>query len=176
VRVRAGVCERERERERDREREREIDRERERDREEGERDGEFEREEGGRERGREKRERERERERGEREPGGLTREVETPSLSNSPHDHMILREDSHGRWKKGCRLNLDTPHSYGSTDLNPLRRAGSWRDWRAATRPTTTRVTGMRVSSSNSPAKLCTTRRLSGCLRPMAGRAVCPSS
>jgi hypothetical protein len=26
-------------------------------------------------------------------PGGLTREVETPLPSNSPHDHMILRVD-----------------------------------------------------------------------------------
>jgi hypothetical protein len=36
-------------------------------------------------------------------PGGLTREVETPLPSNSPHDPMILRVDlvgSHGRWKR----------------------------------------------------------------------------
>jgi hypothetical protein len=41
----------------------------------------------------------------ERGPGGLTREVETPLPSNSPHDHMILRVDlvgSHGRWKRPC--------------------------------------------------------------------------
>ena len=60
----------------------------------------------GRERGRE-RERERKRERG---PGGLTREVETPLPSTSPHDPMILREDlvdSHGRWK---RPRLQTAH------------------------------------------------------------------
>jgi hypothetical protein len=40
-------------------------------------------------------------------PGGLTREVETPLPSNSPHDHMILRVDrvgSHGRWKRPCLL------------------------------------------------------------------------
>jgi serine/threonine protein kinase len=46
----------------------------------------------------------------ERGPGGLTREVETPLPSNSPHDHMILREhlvDSHGRWKRPC---LRTAH------------------------------------------------------------------
>jgi hypothetical protein len=52
-------------------------------------------------------ERERERERG---PGGLTREVETPLPSHSPHDHMILRGDlvgSHGRWKRPC---LHTAH------------------------------------------------------------------
>jgi hypothetical protein len=39
--------------------------------------------------------------------GGLTREVETPSPSYSPHDHMILRVDrvdSHGRWKRPCLL------------------------------------------------------------------------
>jgi hypothetical protein len=38
-------------------------------------------------------------------PGGLTRELETPSPSNSPHDQMILRVDlvdSHGRWKRPC--------------------------------------------------------------------------
>jgi hypothetical protein len=38
-------------------------------------------------------------------PGGLTREVDTPLPSNSPHDHMILRVDlvdSHGRWKRPC--------------------------------------------------------------------------
>jgi hypothetical protein len=43
-------------------------------------------------------------------PGGLTREVETPSPSNSPHDHIILRVDlvgSHGRWKRPC---LQTAH------------------------------------------------------------------
>jgi hypothetical protein len=43
-------------------------------------------------------------------PGGLTREVETPLPSNSPHDHMILRVDlegSHGRWKRPC---LQTAH------------------------------------------------------------------
>jgi hypothetical protein len=43
-------------------------------------------------------------------PGGLTREVETPLPSNSPHDHMILRGDlvgSHGRWKRPC---LQTAH------------------------------------------------------------------
>jgi hypothetical protein len=48
------------------------------------------------------RERERERESG---PGGLTREVETPSPSNSPHDPMRLRGGlvgSHGRWKRPC--------------------------------------------------------------------------
>jgi hypothetical protein len=42
--------------------------------------------------------------------GGLTREVETPLPSNSPHDHMILRVDlvgSHGRWKRPC---LQTAH------------------------------------------------------------------
>jgi hypothetical protein len=41
---------------------------------------------------------------------GLTREVETPLPSNSPHDHMLLREDlvgSHGRWKRPC---LQTAH------------------------------------------------------------------
>ena len=43
-------------------------------------------------------------------PGGRTREVERPLPSNSPHDHMILREDlvdSHGRWKRPC---LQTAH------------------------------------------------------------------
>jgi hypothetical protein len=38
--------------------------------------------------------------------GGLTREVETPLPSNSPHGHMILRVDlvgSHGRWKRPCQ-------------------------------------------------------------------------
>jgi hypothetical protein len=43
-------------------------------------------------------------------PGGLTREVDTPLPSNSPHDHMILREDlvgSHGRWTRPC---LQTAH------------------------------------------------------------------
>jgi hypothetical protein len=52
---------------------------------------------------------ERERERG-RGPGGLSREVETPLPSNSPHYPMILREDlvgSHGRWKRPC---LQTAH------------------------------------------------------------------
>ena len=42
---------------------------------------------------------------GESGPGGLTREVETPLPSNSPHDHMILRVDlvgSHGWWKRPC--------------------------------------------------------------------------
>jgi hypothetical protein len=42
---------------------------------------------------------------GDSGPGGLTREVETPLPSNSPHDHMILRVDlvdSHGRWKDPC--------------------------------------------------------------------------
>jgi hypothetical protein len=51
--------------------------------------------------------RERERETG---AGGLTREVETPLPSNSPHDHMILRVElvgSHGRWKRPC---LQTAH------------------------------------------------------------------
>jgi hypothetical protein len=46
----------------------------------------------------------------ERGPGGLTREVETPLPSNSPHDHMILREElvgSHGRWRRPC---LQTAH------------------------------------------------------------------
>ena len=38
--------------------------------------------------------RQRGRERGrESGPGGLTREVERPLPSNSPHDHMILRVD-----------------------------------------------------------------------------------
>jgi hypothetical protein len=42
--------------------------------------------------------------RGESESGagGLTREVETPLPSNSPHDHMMLGVElvgSHGRWK-----------------------------------------------------------------------------
>jgi hypothetical protein len=83
----AGVRARAREREGEREREEEG---------EGEGEGEGERE----------RERERERE-GEREStGGLTREVETPLPSNSPHDHMLLREralvGSHGRWKRPC--------------------------------------------------------------------------
>jgi hypothetical protein len=43
-------------------------------------------------------------------PLGLTREVERPLPSNSPHDHMILRVDlvgSHGRWKRPC---LQTAH------------------------------------------------------------------
>jgi hypothetical protein len=43
-------------------------------------------------------------------PGGLTREVETPFPSNSPHGHMIWRVDlvgSHGRWK---RPFLQTAH------------------------------------------------------------------
>jgi hypothetical protein len=47
---------------------------------------------------------------GESGPGGLTREEETPLPSNSPHDHMILREDlvgSHGRRKRPC---LQTAH------------------------------------------------------------------
>jgi hypothetical protein len=38
-------------------------------------------------------------------PGGLTRDMETPLPSNSPHDHMILRVhlvDSHARWKRPC--------------------------------------------------------------------------
>jgi hypothetical protein len=42
--------------------------------------------------------------------GGLTREVETPLPSNSPHEHMILRVElvgSHGRWKRPC---LQTAH------------------------------------------------------------------
>jgi hypothetical protein len=42
--------------------------------------------------------------------GGLTREVETPLPSNSPHDPMMLRVDlvgSHGRWKRPC---LQTAH------------------------------------------------------------------
>jgi hypothetical protein len=43
--------------------------------------------------------------------GGLTREVERPLPSNSPHDHMILRVDlvgSHARrWKRAC---LQTAH------------------------------------------------------------------
>jgi hypothetical protein len=46
----------------------------------------------------------------ERGAGGLTREVETPLPSNSPHEHMILRVDlvgSHGRWKRPC---LQTAH------------------------------------------------------------------
>jgi hypothetical protein len=46
---------------------------------------------------------ERERETG---PGRLTRQVERPLPSNSPHDHMILRGDlvdSHGRWKRHDR-------------------------------------------------------------------------
>jgi hypothetical protein len=46
----------------------------------------------------------------ERGPGGLTREVESPLPSNSPHGHMILREDlvgSHGRWNRPC---LQTAH------------------------------------------------------------------
>jgi hypothetical protein len=46
----------------------------------------------------------------ERGPGGLTRELETPLPSDSPHDHMILRVDlvdSHGRWKGPC---LQTAH------------------------------------------------------------------
>jgi hypothetical protein len=40
----------------------------------------------------------------------FTREVETPLPSNSPHEHMILREeleDSHGRRKRPC---LQTAH------------------------------------------------------------------
>ena len=37
---------------------------------------------------------------------GLTPE-ETPLPSNSPHDHMILRVDLHGRWKRPC---LQTAH------------------------------------------------------------------
>jgi hypothetical protein len=44
------------------------------------------------------------------DPGGLTREVETPLPSNSPHDPMVLRVDlvgSHGRWKRPC---LETAH------------------------------------------------------------------
>jgi hypothetical protein len=43
-------------------------------------------------------------------PGGFTRELETPSPSNSPRDPMILRGDlvgSHGRWK---RPRLQTAH------------------------------------------------------------------
>jgi hypothetical protein len=43
-------------------------------------------------------------------PGGLTRELETPSPSNSPHDQMILRVDlvgSHGSWR---RPRLQTAH------------------------------------------------------------------
>jgi hypothetical protein len=55
------------------------------------------------------RERERERER-EYLVAHVTREVETPLPSNSPHDHMILRVDlvgSHGRWKRPC---LQTAH------------------------------------------------------------------
>jgi hypothetical protein len=50
------------------------------------------------------------RERGESGAGGLSREVEVPLPSNSPHDHMILRVDlvgSHGRWKRTC---LQTAH------------------------------------------------------------------
>jgi hypothetical protein len=38
-------------------------------------------------------------------PGGLTREVERPLPSNSPHDHMILRVDlvdSHARRNGPC--------------------------------------------------------------------------
>jgi hypothetical protein len=41
---------------------------------------------------------------------GLTRELETPLRSNSPHDHMILRVElvgSHGRGKRPC---LQTAH------------------------------------------------------------------
>jgi hypothetical protein len=44
------------------------------------------------------------------EPGGLTRAVERPLPSNSPHDHMILRVDlvdSHGRWKGPCLQTTD---------------------------------------------------------------------
>jgi hypothetical protein len=46
----------------------------------------------------------------ERGPGGLTRELETPLPSNSPHDRMILRGDlvgSRGSWKRPC---LQTAH------------------------------------------------------------------
>jgi hypothetical protein len=50
--------------------------------------------------------------RGESESGagGLTREVETPLPSNSPHDHMMLGVElvgSRGRWKRPC---LQTAH------------------------------------------------------------------
>ena len=44
--------------------------------------------------------------------GGLTREVDTPLPSNSPHDRMILRVGlggSHGRWKRPSTLAFKQP-------------------------------------------------------------------
>jgi hypothetical protein len=61
----------------------------------------------------------------ERGPGGLTREVETPLPSNSPHDPMILRGDlvgSHGTWKRPC---LQTDHMILRVDLVDSR--GTWK-------------------------------------------------
>jgi hypothetical protein len=46
-------------------------------------------------------------------PGGLTREVETPCLQNSPHDHMILRVEPGGlTWEVERSLPSNSPHDH----------------------------------------------------------------
>jgi hypothetical protein len=59
----------------------------------------------------------------ERGPGGLTREVESPLASNSPHGHMVLREDlvgSHGRWNRPCLQTSPNTTCHNNLNISVL--------------------------------------------------------
>jgi hypothetical protein len=111
-------------------------------------------------------------------PGGLTREVETPLPSSSPHDHMILRVDlvgSHGRWKLGrfaeCRHGTRT-----FAQCAPCQR--SRLDSASAVEVTDVGVRGRKGGSERSPRSTYRSNRgfnrarplkLEGCTRTCGG-------